>query len=74
MTCNEMIPAVGAVVLVACDGLNVACTVADVKMSWGKPRFLVRPCAGTGEVWVELSRLRMAEPGELGAQGVSCAR
>ncbi len=61
MTCNEMLPAIGATVLIACDSLNVACTVADVKTAWGRPRLLVRPLAGNGEMWVELSRIRMGE-------------
>ena len=58
MTANEMIPAIGAEVDLECSGLWVRCVVRDVKTSWGKPRFLVTPVAGSGEVWVELSRLR----------------
>jgi hypothetical protein len=31
-----------------------------VKNSWGKNRLLVRPVAGDGRVWVELSSVRPA--------------
>lgn len=58
MTANEMIPAVGAKVLVYCESLGIECRVKDVKMSWGKPRFLVTPIAGNGEQWVEMGRIR----------------
>lgn len=61
MTCKEMLPAVGATVLVACDSLNVACRVADVKTAWGRARLLVQPITGNGEMWVELSRVSMGE-------------
>jgi hypothetical protein len=56
-----MIPAVGATVLVACEQMNIACAVRDVKMSYGRPRFLVRPLAGNGEQWVELQRISVTE-------------
>lgn len=62
MTANEMTPAIGATVELSADGLYVACTVADVKFSWGKPRLLVRPIAGRGERWVELSSLAYIYP------------
>lgn len=57
MTCNQMLPAVGATVQVRCNGLIVACEVRDVKNSYGKPRLHVSPLAGSGAVWVELSRI-----------------
>ena len=61
MTATEMIPAVGATVLVACESLNIACIVADVKMSYGRPRLLVRPITGNGQQWVELQRISLGE-------------
>jgi hypothetical protein len=57
MTANEMAPAVGAIVVLRCESLTVNCRVADVKMAYGRPRLLVRPCMGEGEQWVELSRV-----------------
>jgi hypothetical protein len=52
-----MLPAVGQAVLVRCENLQVRCSVIDVKNSYGRPRLLVRPENGTGEQWVELSRV-----------------
>ena len=34
-------------------GLQVAIVVVDIKMSYGKVRFLVSPVTGKGEIWVE---------------------
>jgi hypothetical protein len=60
-TALDMIPALGARVLVRCDAsreaMQVECTVKNVKNSWGKPRLLVTPVAGSGEQWVELERV-----------------
>lgn len=63
-TAVEMIPAVGVTVNVQFDSLLFHCEILDVKQSWGKYRFLIRPEAGTGTQWVELSRLRpsLSEP------------
>ena len=61
MTAQEMLPAIGATVMVACESLNVACRVQDVKTSWGRARLLVRPLTGTGEQWVEMSRVSRGE-------------
>ena len=58
MTAKEMIPAVGAVVVVRVeDVLMVNCKVVDVKTAWGRPRLLVTPVAGSGRQWVDLSRV-----------------
>jgi hypothetical protein len=57
MTCKDMIPAIGATVAVRFEDLTIACTVSDVKISWGKPRLLIRPVSGVGQQWVELSRV-----------------
>lgn len=34
-------------------GLKIHVICKDVKLSWGKERFLVEPTAGQGEIWVE---------------------
>ena len=57
MTVNEMSAAVGQKVLVRFEELHIECRVVDVKMSYGRPRLLVKPDAGTGWQWVELSRV-----------------
>jgi hypothetical protein len=41
-----------------CEYLYVDITVADAKRSYGRTLLLVRPVAGTGEQWVEESRIR----------------
>jgi hypothetical protein len=63
-TAREMMPALGARVLVRFESLRIECTVKDVKNSWGQARLLVVPVAGTGEQWVEMGRIRAeAAPG-----------
>ena len=62
-TAVEMSPAVGALVQLRAGSageLWIDCVVEDVKNSWGKNRLLVRPVAGDGRVWVELSSVRPA--------------
>jgi hypothetical protein len=54
-----------------CEYLSVDITVADAKRSYGRTLLLVRPVSGTGEQWVEESRIRW--PQEDGA-GPSRAR
>jgi hypothetical protein len=44
-----------------CEYLSVEITVADAKRSYGHTLLLVRPVAGTGEQWVEESRIRWTE-------------
>ncbi len=60
MTAREMVPAIGAEVLIAVGvgEIEIAVIVRDVKTSWNQVRLLVQPVAGAGEAWVELSRLR----------------
>lgn len=61
MTARAMVPAIGCRVDVRMESLTVRCRVADVKESYGRPRLLVRPEVGTGEQWVELGRVSLAE-------------
>ena len=56
-TCLDMLFAIGASVQVRFEDLHIACTVRNVKNSWGKPRLLVAPVSGSGEQWAELSRI-----------------
>lgn len=62
MTATEMIPAVGAVVMVRFEEMNFTCQIVDVKFAWGKPRLQVKPANGTGLQWVELSRVTKIDP------------
>lgn len=58
-TAKQMIIAVGQPVQLRCDALWIDCIVADVKNSWGNNRLLIRPVAGSGERWVEMSSVRL---------------
>ena len=40
-----------------CEYLSIDVTVADAKRSYGRTLLLVRPVSGTGEQWVEESRV-----------------
>ena len=40
-----------------CEYLSVDVTAADAKRSYGRTLLLVRPISGTGEQWVEESRI-----------------
>ena len=44
-----------------CEYLSVEINVADAKRSYGRTLLLVRPVAGTGEQWVDESRIRWTE-------------
>lgn len=40
-----------------CEYLSVEVTVVDAKRSYGRTLLLVRPVSGSGEQWVEASRI-----------------
>ena len=40
-----------------CEYLSVQVTIADAKRSYGRTLLLVRPVSGSGEQWVEESRI-----------------
>ena len=56
-TATQMIVAVGAIVAIRCESLEVSCIVVDVKNAYGRERMLVKPVAGDGSQWVEMSRV-----------------
>jgi hypothetical protein len=56
-TAREMVPALGTHVHVRFESLTVECWVKDVKNSYGKPRLLIVPVVGSGEQWVEMTRV-----------------
>lgn len=58
ITYHDMTPAVGARVAVQYESIRVMCTVLNVKSSYGRVRLLVAPEAGSGEQWVEVTRLQ----------------
>lgn len=65
MTATQMIPAVGTQVEIktGVGTVTVLCDVRDVKTVYGSIRLLVSPVAGSGNAWVEMSRIR-AIPGQ----------
>lgn len=44
---------VGKIGHVFVGGMRVGVVIKDVKVSYGKNRYLVSPIRGTGDVWVE---------------------
>lgn len=50
---------VGKTGMIHTGGLKVDVTVLDVKMSYGRERYLVTPVSGAGEVWVETIALHV---------------
>jgi hypothetical protein len=71
-TVNDLVPAIGARVLVRFESLTVACTVRNAKNTWNKVRLLVSPVAGEGEQWIELGRLVAGESFDYACD--ACAR
>ncbi len=57
-TAKQMIVAVGTMVDIRCESLEVTVTVLDVKHAYGRERLLVKPvCGGPGTQWIEMSRV-----------------
>lgn len=48
---------IGKTVTVRLESLAVACKVLDVKQAYGNWRLLVEPVAGSGQQWVDVSRV-----------------
>lgn len=60
-TAREMLPAIGQTVSVRSDIGEVHCKVLDVKSAYGRNRLLIVPIAGTGETWVDITRVSKIE-------------
>jgi hypothetical protein len=48
---------IGKTGVLRCEYLSVDVTIADAKRSYGRTLLLVRPVSGSGEQWVEESRI-----------------
>lgn len=57
LTVQTMQSAIGKTVYLRVDSLHVSCEVTDAKSAYGRIRLLVKPVSGSGEMWVEESRL-----------------
>lgn len=56
-TVNELLPAIGATVMVRFEAVYVPCVVHDAKSSYGRERLKIEPVGGSGTQWVELGRV-----------------
>lgn len=57
---KELAQAIGAVgKLDAHSDFSPEVEILDLKVSYGQLRYLVRPVAGTGQVWVDSSRVKI---------------
>jgi hypothetical protein len=52
-----MIGLIGTTVMIKVDGFSVPMTINDAKTAYGNRRFLVSPVGGSGESWVDASRV-----------------
>jgi hypothetical protein len=52
---------IGKTGLLRCEYLSIEVTIADAKCSYGRTLLLVRPVSGSGEQWVEESRVHSLE-------------
>jgi cell division protein FtsN len=54
---KELMKALGKQAQLRLEGFSVAVTISDVKQAYGNTRYYVTPVNGTGEAWVDESRL-----------------
>lgn len=60
MSIKELARAIGSVGKLDSDSeFSPDVEVLDLKVSYGQLRYLVRPIAGTGQVWVDNSRVKL---------------
>lgn len=59
LTVNTMQSAIGKSAQFRSESLRFQVAIIDAKSAYGKIRLLIKPSNGTGEQWVEESRLIM---------------
>lgn len=64
MTARQMYPAIGTLVAVRFESLEVNCYVTDVKSAYGEVRLKVKPVVGAGDQWITMSRVNRIEEGK----------
>lgn len=57
LTVQTMQSSIGKTVQLRFESLRVSAEVIDAKSSYGKVRLLVKPIAGSGQQWIEESRI-----------------
>lgn len=60
-TANDMTPVIGQTVQLRVEDIKVLVMVLNAKNSYGRLRLLVTPVAGSGEQWVEMSRVSLID-------------
>lgn len=58
MNVKELAETIGKTVNIRVEDFTIPVTIVDVKQSYGRTRYLVKPVSGAGIVWVEESRFR----------------
>jgi hypothetical protein len=57
MSVAEMAQVIGKVADLRIESFQIKIRILDVKVSYGNTRYLVKPVAGSGEAWVDESRV-----------------
>jgi hypothetical protein len=57
MSVAEMARVIGKIADLRIESFQVQINILDVKVSYGNTRYLVKPVAGSGEAWVDESRV-----------------
>lgn len=61
-TIKELVADIGKTGSIYIQGLRIAVSVTDVKVSYGKPRWMVTPITGAEQIWVESIELNPEKP------------
>jgi hypothetical protein len=57
MTTSELAPLIGRRVSAKFESLWVECTILECKQAYGRVRLLISPLEGSGEQWVDETRI-----------------
>ena len=52
MGIKDLVKDLGKVVLVPADGIKYEARIIDIKVSYGRPLYLIEPVAGCGSKWI----------------------
>lgn len=72
-TAKQMMPAIGSMVAVRFDAFEVTMVVEDAKSQWGTVRLQVRPLAGEGLAWIDVSRVVRVIEQQSAGRAIVCA-
>jgi len=57
MTTKEMMAVIGTNAVITMEKIKIEVEVMDARQNFGRTEYLVKPLAGAGEQWVEISRV-----------------